>query len=70
MLGSEVTGRTRRLLRNFPLRGLRQSEIQYLYLALPCDKNIRRLDVAVDDPVAMRGIQCFGDLEGEAEEFW
>jgi hypothetical protein len=32
------------------------------------DKNVRRLDVAMDDALGMRGVQSVGNLDGERNQ--
>ena len=45
-----------------------ETEIQNLGLPLLGDKNIRRLDVAMDDALAMRRVQTLADLNGQVEQ--
>ena len=44
-----------------------QAEIENLRLTARGDENVRRLDVAVDDPLAMRCVQPIGSLNGDVE---
>jgi hypothetical protein len=46
---------------------LRQSEVQNLGVTTLGDENVRRLDVAMDDALRMRGIEGVGNLDGERE---
>jgi len=49
-------------------RRFRQPEIQNLGVAALGNKNIRRLDVAVDDALRMCGVQSVGNLNGQVEQ--
>ena len=49
-------------------RNLRQAEVEYLGVAALGDENIRRLDVAVDDAFAVRGVESVGDLDRHLEQ--
>ncbi len=46
---------------------LRQTEIQNLGVTALGDENVRGLDVAMDYALAVRCIQCVGDLDGQTE---
>jgi hypothetical protein len=46
-------------------RDLGQPEVQNLGVPALGDKNIGRLDVAVNDPLGVGSIQCIGDFDGE-----
>ena len=50
------------------LRQLRQPEIQQLALPAPRHKNIRRLDVAMNNAPAVRRIEGIGDLNADPEQ--
>ena len=47
---------------------LGQPEVQHLHLPAPGDEDVRRLDVAVQDPVSMRGVEGVGHLHGDVEQ--
>jgi hypothetical protein len=48
-------------------RDLRQSEVENLGMARLSNKDVRRLDVAVDDSFGMSGVWCIGNLDSEQE---
>src|SRR5580658_6166065 len=48
-------------------RNLRQPEVENLGVTALGDKDVRRLDVAVDDSLSMRGIEGIGNFDGERE---
>src|SRR5580658_7222870 len=48
-------------------RNLRQPEVENLGMTTLGDKDVRRLDVAVDDSFSMRGIEGIGNLDGKRE---
>src|SRR5207247_11435730 len=48
-------------------RQFRQTEIQDLRLPARGDEDIRRLDVAMNDPSLMGGVKCVGDLKSQVE---
>jgi hypothetical protein len=59
--------RRARLRRNYCAhRNLRQTEIENLGMAPLGDKNVRRLNVAVDDAFAMGGVESVGVLKSHA----
>ena len=39
-------------------------------MAALCDENVRGLDVAMDNPRGMRGIQSIGDFNAERQEYF
>ena len=45
-------------------RHLRQSEVENLGVPAPRDENVRRLDVAMNNALAVRGIQRVGNFDG------
>ncbi len=45
-----------------------QPEIQHLGVPALGDKDVGRLDVAVDDTLRMRGVQAIGDLNRKREQ--
>ena len=47
---------------------LGQPEIEHLGMPALGDKDVARLDVAVNDPFGMRGIQCIGNLNSQSEQ--
>ena len=49
-------------VRLFLVSQLRQPKIQNLCVLALGHKDIRRLDIAVNDPLGVRGIQCISDL--------
>ena len=51
-------------------RHLRQSKVQNFGVAALGDKNIRGLDVAVNDVFGVRGIQRVGDLDGQRQQIF
>jgi hypothetical protein len=46
---------------------LREAEVEELGVAARADKNVCRLDVAVDDIRGMGGVQCVGDLDPQLQ---
>ena len=50
-------------------RLLGQAEVQDLDLSRLGDKDIGRLDVAMDDSFGMSGVQAVGDLDGNIQRF-
>ena len=48
-------------------RGLREAEVEHLHRACGGELDVRRLEVAVDDPLLVRGLQRLGDLAREFE---
>src|SRR5712692_4247988 len=57
-----------RLSHSFGLwRKLRQAEVENFDLAALSDKDVRRLDVAVNDALRMGGVQSVGDLDAPIE---
>src|SRR5208337_1590649 len=62
------TGYTRCCPRRVRLGGvLRQTKIENFRLAAARDENIRRLDIAMDNTVGVRGIQRVGNLHRELQ---
>ena len=51
------------------LRHLGQAEVQYFHRAVVSDLDVRRLQVAVHDPVLVRGLERVGDLAGDGQRF-
>jgi hypothetical protein len=49
-------------------RHLGQTEIQNFGMAALSDEDIRRLDVAMDDSLCMRCVECVGDLSCHAQQ--
>ncbi len=49
---------------------LRQPEVQHFHLAVSCDLDIARLQIAVDDALLVCSFESFGDLEGQLEGFF
>jgi hypothetical protein len=47
-------------------RNLRQTKIKNLGVPALGDKNVRRLDVAMDDSLLVGGIESVGNLDGES----
>ena len=43
----------------------RQPEVQNLGVPTVSDKDVGRLDVAVNDPLGVRGVERIGDLDSE-----
>jgi hypothetical protein len=60
LLPQSVIGRFRQLC---------QPEIENLRLAAASNEDVRRLDVAMSDPLVVRGAQPVGNLNGEIEHF-
>ena len=56
--------------RRMPLRAHHfcQAKVQHLHLLTFGDEDVRRLDVAVDDPLAVGRVQCVGNLNGDVEQ--
>jgi hypothetical protein len=48
-------------------KDLRQPEVEHLRLTSIRDEDVRRLDVAVDDPFQVRGVERVGDLDAKIE---
>ena len=46
-----------------------QTEIQNLHLPARRDKNIRRLDIPMNDPLGMRRLQRVGNLDRHSQQF-
>ena len=46
---------------------LRQAEVEHLDVIAVGDEQVGRLDVAVDDAAAVRGVERLGDLDREVE---
>jgi hypothetical protein len=44
------------------LRKLRQPEIQHLHYAVRANLDVRRFEIAMDDSLLVRGLECFGNL--------
>jgi len=49
-------------------RQLRQPEVEDFNFPFRRHKNIRRLDVAMDDALMVRGVECVGDLNADVEQ--
>src|ERR1022692_4893884 len=49
-------------------RDLGQPEVENLGVPALGDKNIGRLDVAMNDPLGVRGVERVGNLNGERED--
>ena len=67
--GRELIGGPR-LGRDRPASGLgqlRHAEVQHLHFTAPGDEQVRRLEVAVDDALAMRGVERVGDVLAVAQ---
>ena len=47
--------------------GLRQAEVEHLHVAVGCELDVRRLEVAVDDPLLVRFLERFGDLPRDGQ---
>jgi hypothetical protein len=47
----------------------RQSEVEHLHLPLAADDDVAGLDVAVDDPRRVRGLEGVGDLQRDPDDF-
>src|SRR5690348_12464712 len=45
----------------------RESEVEHLYLARRRDHHVARLDIAMNDAAAMRGGECFSDLQTDQQ---
>ena len=74
MLGLARCGGQRRGSRRFRhppglWRQLGQTKVQNLRLAAIRHENVRRLDVPMDDPLRVRGLERVGDLDGEVKQF-
>ena len=50
------------------LRKLGQTEVENLRAVLVADEDVRRLDVAMDDALGVRGVQRVGELDGDLEQ--
>jgi hypothetical protein len=50
------------------LRQLRQTEVENLRPVLFTDEDIRRLDVAMDDALGVRGIECVRELDRDIQQ--
>ena len=48
-------------------RGLREAEVEHLHRAGGGELDVRRLEIAVDDPLLVRRLQRLGDLAREYE---
>ena len=48
-------------------RRLRQAEVEHLHRAGGGELDVRRLEIAVDDPLLVRGLERLGDLSREFE---
>ena len=46
-------------------RSLGETEVEHLGVAVARDRDVRRLEVAVDDALVMRGVQRIGDLPSQ-----
>ena len=51
------------------LHGLRQPEVEHLHRAVGTNLNIRRLEIAVDDPLLVRTFERLGDLLRDQQRF-
>ena len=49
-------------------RDFRQTEVENFGMAALGDEDVARLDVAVDDPFGMRGVQCVGNFDSQSEQ--
>ncbi len=45
----------------------RQPEVQHLHRAVGFDLDIRGLEIAIDDPLLVRGLERLGDLFGDRQ---
>ena len=50
-------------------RDFREAEVEDLRVSAPGDKNVGRLDIAMDDAAGVRRIERVGDLDAEREQF-
>ena len=46
----------------------RQSKVENLRVTAHGDEDVRGLDVAMDDPRGVGGIQCIGDFDGQRKK--
>lgn len=53
--------------KNSSLDRFRQTEVEHLGLSLGCDQYVGGLQIPVDDPFAVRGFECLGDLLAEVQ---
>jgi len=60
-------GRIAHIARRTCLERLGETEIEHLYLTLARERNIARLEIAVNDSFLVRGLQCVGDLPRNVE---
>src|SRR5262249_61027303 len=56
------------ILKRVRLHMFGQAKVQYFGLASLGDKDVGRLDVAMDDTGCVRCLECVGDLDGQIEE--
>jgi hypothetical protein len=49
--------------------GLRETEVEHLDRAVCCERNVRRLQIAMHDPGLVGGVERVGKLARSAESF-
>ena len=56
--------------RRIPFEDLREAEVEDLHAPVRRDLHVRRLEVAMHDPLLVRRLQRLGDLPGVGERFF
>ena len=61
--------RRARALRHLRATGLREPEVEHLHDAVRGQRDVRRLEIPMDDSALVRGVERIGDLPRDRQRF-